>query len=217
MTTETIKKPLWCRLALPMLSGALAGGLASFAFLELVEAGQFDGLGRSREIAGLVGVLYALIGLMVILGALSPGVGAKFLNVEDADELREQRRMLVLSAAAMSLFGAALVLLAISGEGAFVSAQIGAVGAVGLILVASWLSIRMQRLIDELQRALSSDATTTGFYLLFFIGGGWAVAAHLEFVPGPQPLDWITMFAVFMLVGSFWQTARRGLMTRGPN
>lgn len=217
MTTDTPKKSLWRRLALPLLGGAVAGFLAATAFLNLVEIDGGSGLGPSREIAGLVGVIYALTGASVLVGALSPGFGAKFLNVEDADELREQRRMLSLSGVAMVLLGAALILLAIAGEGAFVSAEIGAVGAIGLVLVATWLSIRSGRHTDELQRALSGDATSTAFYLVFFVGGLWALLAHLDFVAGPAPLDWLTIFAASLLVASFWQTGRRGLLLRGPN
>ena len=75
----------------------------------------------------------------------------------------------------------------------------------------------MQRHIDELQRALSNDAVASAFYLMAFFGGGWALLAHLDYVAPPVPLDWLTMFAATLLIGAFWQTARRGLMMRGPN
>ena len=217
MTTETKSRPMWQRLAVPLLGGAIAGGLASFAFLNFAELGGTEGLGSSREIGGLVGVMYALPGLSVLIGALSPSAGAKFLNVEDADELREQRRMLTYSSVAMLMLGGALVLLAISGEGAFVPAEVGAVGSIGLIVVSVFLSGAMRRHTDELQRALSSDATITAFYLLLLFGGGWSILAHLDFLAGPAPLDWLTMFAAMLLIGAFWQTARRGLLNRGPN
>ena len=217
MTTETKPRPMWQRLAPPLLGGAIAGGLASFTFLNFVELDGTEGLGPSREIGGLIGVLYALTGLSVLVGAMSPSVGTKFLNVEDAEELREQRRMLTYSSLAMLLLGGALVLLAISGEGAFVPAQIGAIGSIGMIVGSVFLSVAMRRHTDELQRALSSDSTTSAFYLLLLVGGGWSILAHLDFVAGPAPLDWLTMFAATLLIGAFWQTARRGLLARGPN
>lgn len=217
MTTDIQQKPMWRRLAVPLIVGAIAGGLGAFAFLQLAEIDGGDGLGTSREIAGLVGVLYALCGVAVLLGALNPAVGAKFLNVEDADELREQSRMLVYSGVATLLIGLALGLLALSGEDGFVAAEIGAIVAVASIIAASILSIAMQRHIDELQRALSNDAVASAFYLMAFFGGGWALLAHLDYVAPPAPLDWLTMFAATLLIGAFWQTARRGLMMRGPN
>tara|TARA_B100000678_G_scaffold196562_1_gene164941 strand:- start:295 stop:948 length:654 start_codon:yes stop_codon:yes gene_type:complete len=217
MTTNTIHKPMWRRLLLPVAGGALAGFLAAFSFLSLTDLGGESGLGQSREIGGLVGMLYAVTGLAVLLGALNPAVGAKFLNVEDADELREQRRMLGYSAIAMILLGGALVLLAVAGEGAFVPAPIAAAAALAMVAVAVVLSILMHRHTDELQRALSKDAAATAFYLMLLFGGGWAIFAHLGMAAGPAPLDWLTLFAASLLVAAFWQTARRGMMLRGPN
>lgn len=217
MTTETIKKPLWRRLILPLIGGGIVGFLVAFGFLNLSEMANGADLGDSREIGGLVGALYAFTGLSVLVGVLSPGFGAKFLNVEDADELREQRKMLSYSGVAMILLGGALMLLALSGEGAFLPAQTGLIGAIALIVVATVLSIVSHRHTDELQRALSNDAVSSAFYIVFVIGGGWAMLAHLDYVAGPAPLDWLSMFAASLLVGAFWQTARRGLLMRGPN
>ena len=164
-----------------------------------------------------MGALYAVTGLSVLVGVLSPGVGAKFLNVEDADELREQSRMLSLSGVAMVALGLALMLLALAGEGALVPAGVALVGTIALVALAIVLSAISHRYIDELQRALTTDAVATAFYLVVLGGGTWAALAHLGYATGPAPLDWLTMFAVSLLIGSFWQTARRGLMLRGPN
>ncbi len=53
--------------------------------------------------------------------------------------------------------------------------------------------------------------------MFLVVCGGWALLAHTGFVATPAPLDWLTMFAVFLLTGCFWQGARRALMLRGPN
>ena len=65
----------------------------------------------SASIAALVAVLYCVIALGILLGTANPGLGARFLNVEDADELREQKRVLMWSGAAMLLWGVALLAL----------------------------------------------------------------------------------------------------------
>ena len=85
------------------------------------------------------------------------------------------------------------------------------------IAIATWLSVMSQRLTDEMRRDLSRDATASAFSLLLLIGGGWAMLAHTGLVTGPAPLDWLTMFSVVLLLATFWQAGRRGLMTRGPN
>lgn len=214
---DTPQKSLLRRLALPLAAGGISGFLASLAFLNLTDFATDGGLGASREIAGLVGIIYILTGLVVALGAARPAVGAKLLNVEDADELREGKRMLTLNSVAMVLLGAALVLLALAGPAGPLAPGLSLGGAVLAIAVATWLSVVAQRLIDEMQRDLTRDATATAFYLLLAVGGGWAMLAHTGYVAGPVPLDWLTMAAVFVLCATFWQAGRRGLMNRGPN
>lgn len=65
-------------------------------------------------------------------------------------------------------------------------------------------------------RKTTAGHVCISFYLLFVVGGGWALLAHCGLVDAPAPLDWLTMFAVFLLVGCFWQVGRRGLLVRGP-
>lgn len=211
------QKSLLRRLALPLAVGGISGFVASMAFLKLTGMSSGDGLGASRDIAGLVGVIYILVGLVVALGAAKPGVGAKLLNVEDADELREGRRMLSLSAVGMAALGAVLILLALAGPVGPLAPALSVGGAVLLLALATWVSVISQRLTDEMQRDLSRDAIAAAFNLMLLIGGGWALLAHTGYMAAPAPLDWLTMFAVSVLLGTFWQAGRRGLMTRGPN
>ena len=99
---------------LSLLVGGIAGGLASFAALTLIDSGWLGQLGTSREIAILVAVVYLVMAASVAFGALSPKLGAQFLNVEDAEELREQKSRLMGSAVATAAFGFALVAVALA-------------------------------------------------------------------------------------------------------
>ena len=83
---------------LSLLVGGIVGGLASAAALLVMGSGTLGELGTSGEIAVLVGVVYLVCAAAVGFGVASPGAGSRFLNVEDADELREQRSMLANSA-----------------------------------------------------------------------------------------------------------------------
>jgi hypothetical protein len=88
-TAHESTMPRWVRkILIPGLVGAVSGFCATFATMRFVDSSTVDGLGASASIAALVGVLYAVIGLGIGLGAATPQLGAKFLNVEDADELR---------------------------------------------------------------------------------------------------------------------------------
>ncbi|MBU7580287.1 MAG: hypothetical protein KAF27_07410, partial [Porphyrobacter sp.] len=104
--------PRWVRkLLIPAGIGGIAGFAASAGLLRFIDSSVVGGLSVSATIAALIGVLYAVIGLGIVLGAASPGAGARFLNVEDADELREQKKVLTLSGAAMALWGVSLLAL----------------------------------------------------------------------------------------------------------
>jgi hypothetical protein len=81
-----------------------------------------------------------------------------------------------------------------------------------LIAIGLALGIRQLRYADELMRAVSRESTTAAFYLLFVIGGGWALLAQLGYAAQPAPLDWLSMIWMSGLLGSFIASARLGLL-----
>ncbi len=200
------------KLVVALIGGGVCGGLASAGFLIAVESGAMGALNSSRLVAGLVAVIYLLTALMVGIGLVNPSFGAKFLNVEDADELREQRLMLMLSTISMLAFGAALMVIALAGPGAAIGAGAGLTGFLILLTMTTVAGWRQMRYTDELMKSLSQEASALAFYLLFVIGGGWAVLAHLGFVIAPAPLDWLSMFAAILLLSTFIAAGKRGMM-----
>jgi hypothetical protein len=206
--------PRWVKkLLIPALIGGVVGFAASMAALQFIDSSAIGGLGKSPTIAALVGVLYIVIGLGVAMGTASPKVGARFLNVEDADELREQKMVLTSSGVAMVLWGAALAALALAApDGPLPRAAALALGAGGLV-IGSVLSLPVNRLSDELMRAVNLEAGAIGFALVMVIAGGWAMLAHLGYATLFAPLDLLTLFYVLMLAASFIATGRRGMLT----
>lgn len=216
MTDDTSRAPNRSKLrklAFSMAVGAVVGFLGAMAVLHFADRSVLAQAGPSVEIALLVAMLYAATGLMIAVGALSPAIGSKFLNVEDAEELREQRRMLGYSAGGMVAFGLALAMVALAAPAGPVAAPVSLVAALALLAVAVVLSLRQMRYVDELLRAVSREAGANAFYLTVLVGGGWAMLAHLGYTIAPRPLDWLTLFAVVMLLGAFWACGRRGLLT----
>jgi hypothetical protein len=210
---ETPHAVPWVRkLLIPALIGGVAGFAASFALLRFIDSDTVGGLGDSATIAALVGVLYCVIALGILLGTAKPGLGARFLNVEDADELREQKQVLLRSGGAMLLWGAALMALALAGpEGPLPQGVALAVGAGGLLL-GSLLSLLVYRACDELMLAVNLEAGALSYGLVLLVVGMWAVLAHLGFIAAPQPLDLLTAFYVLVLVASFIAVGRRGML-----
>lgn len=214
MTEEKSREtPKWVKkLLIPALIGAVVGFCASMAALQFIDSPAVGGLGKSASIAVLVAVLYIVVGLGVWFGTASPGVGARFLNVEDADELREQKKVLTSSGAAMTLWGAALVALAMAApDGPLPQAAALALGAGGLV-IGTALSIPAYRLSDELMRAVNLEAGALSYGLMLLFAGGWAMFAHLGYAAAPAPLDLLTLFYVVVLLASFIVVGRRGML-----
>lgn len=194
--------------------GGVAGFLAALGFMQLVKSGGLGDFTVSQEIAGLVGIIYLLTALSVSVGLVSPSLGARFLNVEDAEELREQHRMLTWSAIGMVALGVALILAAIGSPGGPIAPTSTLVAIVALVALAWFAGSRQRRHVDELMASISTEATSTAFYLAFLLGGGWSLLAHFDIVSGPSPLDWLTMFAALLMLSCFIVAGRRGLLVQ---
>ena len=211
---ESHRYPLWLRkMVIPALIGALAGFATTFAMMRFIDSPAVGGLGSSAATAVLVGVLYCVIAAGILVGAAVPRLGARFLNVEDADELREQQRVLALSGAAMVLWGAALLALALVAPEGPVPQTLALVIGVGGLVIGSGLSVLVYRASDELMLAVNLEAGALTYWLVLLVVGMWATLAHLGYVAGPAPLDLLTLFYVLVLIASFIATGRRGMLT----
>ena len=117
--------------------GAVSGFAGATLVTRLLDSGAIPEVGPSVEIAVLVALIYLLVGIAVGVGVLSPKAGASFLNVEDADELEEQRAILGYSAIGMAGAGIALAVVALSGPGGLVESPL----ALGIYVVLSVLAV----------------------------------------------------------------------------
>ncbi len=163
--------------------------------------------GASEWFAVVVGL--SLISFGVTAAAVR--ASASFLtDPEDADDLREQGRALLLGAGALIAAGASLILLSLSGPGRLVSPALGLAAVLFLNILATILVKMRWRLLDEMNRAVAHEAGYLAFGWLSTIGGTWATLAHLGYVAGPAPLDWLTMFSGFNFMAGLIALARRG-------
>ena len=200
------------KLVLPALIGGVAGFAASAAMMGFIESSAVGGLGQSATIAALVGVLYCVIGFGIVVGTASPGLGAKFLNVEDADELREQKKMMVLSGTSMLLWGLSLLALALAAPDGPVPQSAALVVGGGGLVIGIGLSVLVYRASDELMAAVNLEAGALSYGIVSLVVGLWAMLAHLGFAAAPAPLDLLTLFYVLVLVASFIAVGRRGML-----
>jgi Na+/proline symporter len=200
------------KIVIPALAGGVVGFGASFGLMRFIDSDAVGGLGTSATVAALVGMLYCVIALGILLGIANPRLGARFLNVEDADELREQQRMLLWSGVAMLLWGIALLALALAGPDGPVPPPVAlAVGAGGLVIGMA-LSVAVYRASDELMLAVNLEAGALTYALVLLVVGLWAMLAHLGYAAAPAPLDLLTLFYALVLVASFIAIGRRGML-----
>ncbi|WP_114520556.1 hypothetical protein [Altererythrobacter sp. ZODW24] len=213
-SSEAAKKSPVRKAIISVIAGGIAGFLAAFGFMQFVgDKSMLGDIGTSGEIAALVGLIYIVCALGVGFGVVNPKVGAKFLNVEDAEELREQRQMLGYSSIGLIAMGAVLVILALAGPAMPIAPMTALIVVVALVILTLFATSRQLRHSDELMTNVGRDTSSLSFYLTVLIGGGWAMLAHLGFTTGPAMLDWMTMFAGLVLVATFWVCGRRGMLT----
>jgi hypothetical protein len=205
--------PKWGKFALSMVAGAFAGAVGSALVLALMDGGLFGDIGKSETIALMVAAVYVFIAIGVGVGAASPSFGTRFLNVEDADELREQQQSLIASAIAMLAIGLVLGVIAVAGPGGAIPSMVGAIVAGILFVVSVIFGIRSMKFADELMNAVNRETGSTAYYMIFVVVGGWAALAHLELLAAPRMLDLLSLFWVIGLFATFWATGKRGMLS----
>jgi hypothetical protein len=60
--------------------------------------------------------------------------------------------------------------------------------------------------------AVNHEAAVWSYGLVFAFLGGWSALAHAELIPGPQPLDVLTVFYAVVLLATFIAAGRRGML-----
>ncbi len=218
MMSETMdRKPersVWTKYVFPMAGGGLAGFLIAFFGIQFFDDGAFGALGSSAIAALAIGVVYAFVAIMVGVGAASPGLGSHFLNVEDADEIREMKQNLIYSGIAMLAFGSILGLLALASPGSILEPETVFIAGPALLLIGLLAGFRSHRASDELMQEVGRETGNVSYYLSLLAIGGWAALAHLGIVPQPAMLDVLSLFYSIVLIAAFWVCGRRGMLNR---
>jgi hypothetical protein len=195
-----------------IIAGAFVGGVGTGVLLRQIDNGALGQVSGHHQAAMLVAMIYIVTGLFIAVGVIKPSFGAKFLNVEDADEINEHRKMHGYSCVGMLCFGGILALAALVEpvDIARGMALAACVALAAILVLVSWLQ---GGLADELMKAVSRQSAEMAFYLVLLVGGGWSVLAVLGFAPAPVPLDWLTMMSALLLLAAFGVCAARGMLT----
>jgi hypothetical protein len=167
--------------------GLRVGGLAAIAGLSPPRA--HGGSAMVSQQVGVALIVLSVIGFAHIAAARARG---SLLSAEQRETIRETKRALVYSLLGIASLGLMLVLL--------------------LIAIRVALAFAIRPLMDELSRTITRETGQLAFNMIFIIGGGWAILAHLGFLAAPTPLDWLTLLTLVMFAASFIAAGRRGLL-----
>ena len=209
MMSKTEPKSKIGKSLLAMSLGAFSGFLAMYAFLQLED--RYEMTDGAVALGG-VGLIYLLTGGVVLFGTLAPAAGAKVLNAEDAEELREMRSVLFGSSAVFIISGIAMVALSLAAPVGPV-APIVAVGLVVVAFVAAFVITKLQwDQYDELYRAISWEGSAYALGLLLPILFVWGALVQVGWLDSFEPLMVLAVAALLILVGTFIASGRRGML-----
>lgn len=214
-TTKT--KPGWKKTLLSALYGAIFGGAFVTALMGAGGADLLRAMDGSRAALAAIGLVYLLIGVMIGLGLMAPRAGAKVLNVEDAEELVDERPKLFRSTLYMAVLGLALILLAAARAPGLVEGLVPpfvALAAVLLLFLLSFASVFWMGVYDELDRQMGTEGAAWAFLLAAGVLFPWAALDALGWNLRLRPFDVLTVLAVALLAGSFLAVGRRGMLMR---
>lgn len=197
------------KLIFQLVVGSMIGGLASYFGLGLLGA---ENMAADQLVVGGVGLIYLLIGLICGFGLMAPKLGASILNVEDADEIRDQSRILSGSAICMIVLGAALMALAMAGPDGLISRPAAMGGLLAALALLIAISIRDWKYYDEMLLQLSRDAGNIAFSSVGSVTLIWGSASWLGLVAAPTPLALVALISAGFLIAIFVASARKGLL-----
>jgi hypothetical protein len=191
----------------------VAGAVAAVAMILFTEIIDRHTSGSGPVLASFVAPTYAFCGLLLIIGAAFPRLGAVTLEVEGEKAIREQRTLFALSGVVCLAVGLFLGSLAL-GYGKDPVLPTTVAGGIALAAFAGGMAanILLYRSVDELILVITKDATfvTTTVMLLAF--GTWSAAAALGVAPMFSPLMTLSAFFGIYLYVTGWLWLCRGLL-----
>lgn len=158
----------------------------------------------------LVGMAYLAMGLLIYLSSLRPRLGASILSVQDADELRELRPIMLGSGIVLAAIGAGQVALVLADAKA-VSPLIGASAMLLSIVLAALVSVYLWSLYDEFWKQVTLEGSQMTLWILLVLVIAWSIFARFGWGPAVDPLGLIALMMGVALVGTMIAGLRRGM------
>ncbi|MFN5783937.1 MAG: hypothetical protein ACK442_12850 [Novosphingobium sp.] len=195
---------------------AVIGGVAGFASIHFaMQSSMMDGVVEEPGALALaaVALVYLLMGLFVGLGSLNAGIGAKVLNVADAEEVEDQRAVLLGSAAVFIALGGSALLVVIAAVNGAVPPRLAAASQTTARFVAGAITLLQWRRYDELTRTVSAESSSISLAVLGIVLIGWALLAEFGSGVSLDPLGVMALLPATTLGSTFIAAGRRGMLS----
>lgn len=178
----------------------------------LIGTVSLEALGRSATVALAFGVMLVAFGLLGLALAALAHTRIGWLPPEQVELIVDQGRTLPYSCVVIAAMGLILGLLAFAVPAGPLAPGTALPAVAVLLAVVTGLSFAIWPRLDELSQTVSRETGNAAYYLILIVGGGWAILAHLGFLPGPAPLDWLSMLVAVMFAASAIAAGRRGML-----
>ncbi len=199
----------WIKFGVQFVIGMAA---AHGATTLLHKGGLLEGVGDSPGAVALflVGAAYLMTGLLIYLSSLRPRLGASILSVQDADELRDLRPIMLGSGIVLAAIGAGQIALVLADAKA-VSPLIGASAMLLSIVLAALVSVYLWSLYDEFWKQVTLEGSQMTLWILLVLVIAWSIFARFGWGPAVDPLGLIALMMGVALVGTMIAGLRRGM------
>lgn len=213
-TTAGSKRNSPAKLILQMVVGAIFGFSAMLALDWFVGLDQlFDRMTRTSLVTLTVAIIFALIGLMVLVISSHRKIFMMNQTNREADpgDFDAMRPLLIWSAICIFFYAAILVLLAMANN-ADGAAQQGSFWAiVALMIGQSAISWHLWQRYDELYRDVTKESCAVAFAVIEFGLFIWAAAAVCGLGVNFDPLAVIVAITAVYWTSAIWFTVNRGM------
>ncbi len=207
------RKTIWKQIIYGAIFGFTITSAFNFFFGDRLDS--LPALSGDAILLNFIGFIYALMGVVCGLGLILPKkMAVQMLNIEDEEELDEQRRILTGSSVIMLAIGISLCLLALSGDSAIISPEIAFSAIIISTLAAIFITVKDWKHYDELLRQMSLEATYLSFSITAMILWIWCSAAWIGWMSLPSPLIIISLISGFYIISIFIICARKGLLIK---
>lgn len=208
------RKKFWTQIIGGFIFGFTITLIFSFFFEDMWDS--LPELSSDALLLNVIGLVYALMGLVCGLGLVLPKkLAVQMLNIEDEEELDEQRRILTGSSIVMLAIGISLCLLALSGDSGIISPIVAFSGVIISTFACIFITLKDWKLYDELLRQMSLETTYLSLSITAMILWFWCSAAWIGWILLPSPLIIISLISGLYIISVFIICGRRGLLIRG--